>query len=96
MKRKQVYIEKIVNGKTVESYPLTAADDDWIRAGRLAEKAEAGDKEAAKELAEMVHSTTYIVDELPIDKEKDEKFKDWIQSVKFKARFEPDPEDEDD
>lgn len=30
-----------------------AASDDWIRAGRLKEKARRGDKAAAKELAEF-------------------------------------------
>jgi len=41
------------DGNIIEEIPMTAADDDWIRAGRLRKKAEAGDKEAAKKLKEM-------------------------------------------
>ncbi len=33
--------------------PVYESDDDWIRAGRLAEKARAGDKEAEAELERM-------------------------------------------
>jgi len=32
---------------------LSAADGDWLRAGRLAEKARAGDQQAAEELKRM-------------------------------------------
>lgn len=36
---------------------LTEADDDWLRAARLKEKADKGDKEAAAELERMEAET---------------------------------------
>ncbi len=54
MKFKPAYITiKDEDGKIIERIPYTAAAEDWIRAGRLRKKAEAGDKEAAKKLEEM-------------------------------------------
>lgn len=49
--------DKKKDKKTVEilevDIDMDAIDDDWMRAGRLREKAEAGDTEARAELAEM-------------------------------------------
>ncbi len=54
-KKKKAMFKTIYDddGNIIEEIPMTAADDDWIRAGRLRKKAEAGDKEAAKKLKEM-------------------------------------------
>ena len=41
------------DGNIIEEIPMTAAADDWIRAGRLRKQAEAGDEEAARKLREM-------------------------------------------
>ncbi len=49
------------DGNIIERIPMTAADDDWIRAGRLRKKAEAGDKEAAKKLEEMENTQMMVV-----------------------------------
>lgn len=43
---------------------LTEATDDWLRAGRLQEKADAGDKEAAAELERMEAETLVPVEDL--------------------------------
>lgn len=43
---------------------LTEATDDMFRAARLQEKADKGDKEAAKELARMESNPLVPVDEL--------------------------------
>lgn len=43
-------VEKDKNGNLVLNLASNAANDDWIRAARLARRAEAGDEEAAKEL----------------------------------------------
>ena len=40
---------------------MTAADEDWIRVGRLTVKANAGDKEAEMELKEMRNTPMYRV-----------------------------------
>jgi hypothetical protein len=54
MKLKPAYITiEDGDGNIIERIPMTAAHDDWIRAGRLRKKAEAGDKEAAKKLEDM-------------------------------------------
>jgi hypothetical protein len=45
-----------------------AANDDWIRAAPLSQKAEAGDEEAAKELKRLQMSPMYQVTK---DDEKD-------------------------
>ncbi len=47
MKLKHAYITiENEDGNIIERISMTAADDDWIRAGRLRKKAGAGDKEA--------------------------------------------------
>ena len=51
-----VNVKMTVDGRLKESFPMTEADDDWIRAGRLKARKEAGDEEAAKELDEMQHA----------------------------------------
>jgi hypothetical protein len=43
---------------------LTEASDDWIRAARLQKLADAGDKEAAKELKRMEAETLVPVEDL--------------------------------
>lgn len=54
MKTKPVYIEiKDEDGNIIDRIPVTEADDDWIRAGRLSKKAREGDKEAAEKLRQM-------------------------------------------
>ncbi len=54
MKFKPAYITiEDEDGKIIDRIPYTAAAEDWIRAGRLRKKAEAGDEEAAKKLEEM-------------------------------------------
>jgi len=40
-------------GNVIKEIPMSAADGDWLRAGRLAEKARAGDQHAAEELKRM-------------------------------------------
>jgi len=56
--------KKIINGKTVFSITITdAANDDWIRAARLAEKADKGDKEAAKKLKELEETKLVYYDD---------------------------------
>ncbi len=54
MKFKPAYITiKDEDGNIIERIPMTAINDDWIRARRLKIRAEAGDKEAAKKLKEL-------------------------------------------
>ena len=53
MKRKNVKITGELDGEKVFEVDLTAANDDWMRAGRLKARADAGDKEAAAELKRM-------------------------------------------
>jgi len=56
--------KEIINGKTVFSITITdAANDDWIRAARLARKAKAGDEEAAKKLKEMEETKLVYYDD---------------------------------
>jgi hypothetical protein len=47
------------DGNIIERIPLTEADDDWIRAGRLRQKALNGDKEAEEELRRMENAQMY-------------------------------------
>ncbi len=62
MKFKPAYITiEDGDGNIIERIPMRAADDDWIRAGRLRKKAEAGDKEAAKKLKEMDNTQMMVV-----------------------------------
>ncbi len=64
MKPKLVYIIiEDENSNIIERIPYAAAADDWIRAGRLRKKAEAGDKEAAKKLKEMENTQMYYYDD---------------------------------
>jgi len=51
------------NGTLVLNLASTAADDDWIRAARLARKAEEGDEEAAKELECLRETPMVIIDQ---------------------------------
>jgi len=53
MKRKKVKVTGELEGEKVFEVDLTAANDDWMRAGRLKARADAGDKEAAAELKRM-------------------------------------------
>jgi hypothetical protein len=51
--RPAYFIIEAKDGKIITKFPITEADDDWIRAARLAKKAKEGDKEAEKELRRM-------------------------------------------
>lgn len=52
---------------------MTAAADDWIRAGRLREKARAGDEEAARQLKEMEETQMMeVVDDDEEDENEEE------------------------
>jgi len=53
MKRKKVKITGELDGEKVFEVDMSAANDDWMRAGRLKARADAGDKEAAAELKRM-------------------------------------------
>jgi len=72
MKTKPVYSISVEdeNGNIVEQIPMTLADDDWLRAGRLREKAKKGDKKAAKELKKMENALM-----VSISKEKIHQYK---------------------
>ncbi len=62
MKFKPAYITiQDEDGNIIERIPYTAASDDWIRAGRLRKKAEAGDKEAAKKLKELENTQMMVI-----------------------------------
>ncbi len=77
MKLRPAYITiQAGDGNIIERIPMTAADDDWIRAGRLRKKAEAGDKEAAKKLKEMENTQMMVVVEDDEDDESDKSLKD--------------------
>ncbi len=80
MKLKPAYITiEDEDGNIIERIPMTAADDDWIRAGRLRKKAEAGDKEAAKKLKEMENTQMMeVVDDEQAD--ESEKSQDNMKS----------------
>ncbi len=51
------------DGNIIKEIPMSAADDDWIRAGRLRVKADEGDKEAAAKLKEMENTPMYYYEE---------------------------------
>ncbi len=52
------------DGNIIEEIPMSAANEDWIRARRLKIRAEAGDKEAAKKLRELENTPMiYFEDE---------------------------------
>ncbi len=65
MKLKPAYITiEDENGKIIERIPMTAAADDWIRAGRLRKMAEAGDKEAVYSLYSSSFSQSAMISSL--------------------------------
>lgn len=51
------------DGNIIKEIPMTAADDDWMKAGRLRIKAEQGDQEAAVELLKMKNTPMYYYEE---------------------------------
>lgn len=51
------------DGNIIVEVPLSQANDDWIRAARLAKKAREGDQEAAEKLKRMQDTQMYIVDD---------------------------------
>ena len=51
------------DGNIIEEIPMTAADDDWMRAGRLRKKADEGDQEAAEELRKMQNTEMFYFEE---------------------------------
>lgn len=53
MKKKPANITIIDDSGKVIEIPMTHANDDWIRAARLARKAKEGDKKAEEELRKM-------------------------------------------
>lgn len=56
---KKVPDVRVIDGVTVQVMSVNRANDDPIRAGRLARKARQGDKEAAKRLQEMQNTPMY-------------------------------------
>jgi len=70
MKRKNVKITGELDGEKVFEVDLSAANDDWMRAGRLKARADAGDKKAAAELKRM--EETPMVEITDEDEEPDE------------------------
>jgi len=71
MKLKPAYITiEDEHGNIIKRIPYTAAADDWIRAGRLREKAKAGDEEAARQLKEM--ENTQMMEVVEDDDEDDD------------------------
>jgi len=53
-------IEMKDGNRVVASFPVTEADDDWLRARRLKIAAAKGDEEAAKELERMENAVMYV------------------------------------
>jgi len=53
MKRKSANITIVDDSGKVIEIPMTHANDDWMRAARLARKAIEGDKKAEEELRKM-------------------------------------------
>lgn len=51
------------DGNIIVEVPLSQANEDWIRAARLARKAREGDQEAAEKLKRMQDTQMYIVDD---------------------------------
>lgn len=47
------------HGNQEETLPITASNDDWIRAARLKKQAEQGDKKAQKQFDEMRSTFMY-------------------------------------
>lgn len=52
------------SGRTLAVFPMTASDEDWIRAGRLRVAAAAGDTDAAAKLAAMEAEPMYREEEV--------------------------------
>ena len=50
-------------GNVIEEIGMSAADGDWLRAGRLAEKARTGDQQAAEELKRMEDTELFEVED---------------------------------
>lgn len=64
MKTKPVYTTiEDEDGNIIEEIPMTEADDDWMRAGRLARKAREGDIEAAEKLRQMENTPLLELDD---------------------------------
>ncbi len=63
MKRKIVKITGEVDGKKVFEVIWSAANDDWMRAGRLKARADEGNKEAAAKLKRMQGTPMDIVED---------------------------------
>lgn len=59
-KRTPVSIKMIdEHGNQEETFPITASNDDWIRAARLKKKVKQGNKKAQKQLNEMRSTLMY-------------------------------------
>ena len=58
-KKKIEPVEYAKDGTVTFNLYSNAADADWIRAARLKKRAEAGDKEAEKELEELFNTPLY-------------------------------------
>ena len=56
------------SGKVIE-IPMTHANDDWMRAARLARKAKEGDKKAEEELRKMQNTQMMESDDESSEKE---------------------------
>jgi hypothetical protein len=64
MKKKSANITREdEHGNIIKRIPMTEADDDWIRAGRLKRKADEGDKEAAKKLKKMESTQMFTLED---------------------------------
>lgn len=53
-------IEMKEGNSVVATFPVTEADDDWLRARRLKIAAAGGDEEAARELERMKNAVMYV------------------------------------
>jgi hypothetical protein len=57
-------VRLVQNNRTLAVFPMTASDEDWIRAGRLRVAAAAGDADAAAKLAAMEAEPMYREEEV--------------------------------
>ena len=57
-------VRLVQNTRTLAVFPMTASDEDWIRAGRLRVAAAAGDADAAARLAAMEAEPMYREEEV--------------------------------
>ncbi len=67
---------------------MTAADDDWVRAGRLKKQGEARNEEAAMKLLEMENTQMYYYsdnDALVCDQPQAKEKKTSIKSLKIRG-----------